>query len=263
MTEYGVPAQVLLVYLLVFLRFVALLETGTLFRAIYAPPAFKFFFAALLAMASVPSASIDITLVLFDSWISIGLLAAREFIIGMAIGLLAFLPLTALHVAGDQMGVIMGLSMASVMDPLSNSQVSVVGQMTIFLGFWFYFYWNGHLLMIQSVIESLKLLPPGGLSFFVSSDMDIGKWLQELFKLAIRMLIPFYCSILLADVGLGFLARTVPQMNIFILGMPLKIGLGMIVLIMVLPLLVDVLYENLERYIEFALKSIMAFRTSG
>ena len=261
MTELALPANVMLVYLLVLIRYVALVETSSLFSAINAPPAYRFFFSAILSMASVNSAQIIIPLVLFESWVSIVIIALREFVIGAALGLLAFLPLTALHVAGDKTGTTMGLAMANVMDPLSQSQVSIIGQMHIFLGFWFYFHWNGHLLIIRSVIESLQLIPPAaGLSFFASNDMSLGLWLQEAFKLAVRMLIPFYCSILLADVGLGFLARTVPQMNIFVLGLPLKMGLGFFVLLMVLPLIVDILYENMERYIEFALRSITAFR---
>lgn len=261
MTEIALPANVMLVYLLVFIRYVALIESCSLFSAIYAPAAFRFFFCAVLSMASVNSVEITIPLVLFESWLSIIVLAVREFVVGALLGLLTCLPLTALHIAGDQTGMVMGLAMASVVDPLSHAQVSVIGQMQIFLGFWFYFNWNGHLLIIQSVIESLKLIPPAeGLSFFAANDMSLGLWLQEAFRLALRMVIPFYCSILLADVGLGFLARTVPQMNIFVLGLPLKIGLGFFILFMVLPLLVDVLYENMERYIEFALRSITALR---
>ena len=261
MTEYALPANVTLIYLLVFIRYVALIESCSLFSAIYAPPAFRFFFCAVLSMISVNSAEIIVPLVLFESWISIVILALREFVVGALLGLLACLPLTALHIAGDQTGTVMGLAMASVMDPFSQAQVSVIGQLQIFLGFWFYFYWNGHLLIIQSVIESLKLIPPAGWpSFFASSDMSLGLWLQEAFELALRMIIPFYCSILLADIGLGFLARTVPQMNIFVLGLPLKIGLGIFVLLMLLPLIVDVLYENMERYIAFAVRSIIAFK---
>ncbi|MCL1940417.1 MAG: flagellar biosynthetic protein FliR [Synergistaceae bacterium] len=260
MTELALPTNVMLVYLLVFIRYVALVEVSTLFSAVYAPPAYRFFFCALLSMASVSGANLTIPLVLFESWISIFVVVIREFAIGALIGILAFLPLTALHIAGDQTGTVSGLAMASVMDPLSQNQISIIGQMQVFLGFWFYFCWNGHLLIIQSVIESLRLVPPGGLSFFPANDMSIGLWIQETFKLAVRMLIPFYCSILLADIGLGFLARTVPQMNIFVLGLPLRVGLGFLVLLMVLPLIVDILYENMERYIEFALKSVIAFR---
>jgi flagellar biosynthetic protein FliR len=261
-TELALPANVLLVYLLVFIRYVALLESSTLFSSVYAPPAFRFFFCALLSMASVNTANLTIPLFFFENWISILILAIREFVIGYLLGLLAFLPLTALHIAGDQTGTVMGLAMASALDPLSQSQVSVIGQMHIFLGFWYYFHWNGHLLIIQSVVTSLQLIPPAAdLSFFASHDMSIGLWLQEAFKLALKMVIPFYCSILLADVGLGFLARTVPQMNIFVLGLPLKTGLGFFILWILLPHIVDVLFENVEPYIEFALRSITAFGT--
>ena len=261
MTELALPTNLMLVYLLVLVRYVALIETGVLFTAIYAPPAFRFLFCAVLSMASVNSVSFTISLALFESWVSIIILAVREFVIGAALGLLAFLPLTALHIAGDKTGTVMGLAMANIVDPLSNAQISIIGQMHVFLGFWYYFYWDGHVYIVQAVIASLKLIPPAaGLSFFVSNDMSLGVWIQEAMELAVRMVIPFYCSILLADVGLGFLARTVPQMNIFVLGLPLKLGLGFFVLLMVLPLIVDVLHENMFRYIEFALKSLTAFR---
>jgi flagellar biosynthetic protein FliR len=78
--------------------------------------------------------------------------------------------------------------------------------------------------------------------------------------MSIRIVLPFYCTILLADVGLGFLARTVPQMNIFILGLPLKVALGFFVLIMVLPLTVEMIFNHVEPWIEFALASATALR---
>jgi flagellar biosynthetic protein FliR len=87
--------------------------------------------------------------------------------------------------------------------------------------------------------------------------------MQQVFMLGLRMVIPFYCSLLLADIGLGFLARTVPQMNIFVLGMPLKMGLGFIVLTMVLPLLVDTLQEELEPLMEWALRHLMGWRAAS
>jgi flagellar biosynthetic protein FliR len=78
--------------------------------------------------------------------------------------------------------------------------------------------------------------------------------------LAIKIVVPFYCALLLADIGLGFLARTVPQMNIFILGLPIKLALGFFVLTVALPLTVDMIYEYLEPWIGFALSSAMAWR---
>ena len=69
-----------------------------------------------------------------------------------------------------------------------------------------------------------------------------------------------YCALVLSDIGLGFLARTVPQMNIFVVGLPVKVALGFFVLAAVLPLAVDMLFPLMERWIEFALGAIMLWR---
>ena len=67
------------------------------------------------------------------------------------------------------------------------------------------------------------------------------------------MVVPFYCACVLSDIGLGFLARTVPQMNIFVVGLPVKVMLGFMVLAAIVPLIMDLVHTNLERWIEFTL----------
>ena len=74
------------------------------------------------------------------------------------------------------------------------------------------------------------------------------------------MVIPFYCALVLSDVGLGFLARTVPQMNIFVVGLPVKVMLGFMVLAAVIPLMMDLVHTNVERWIEFALSVLRMWR---
>lgn len=256
-----IPTQLLIVYLLIYMRFVGMMFTSPLFFATAAPIPFRFFCAALLTLASVGSASdASVSAVLFESWISLFILILRELLAGVLIGLLAALPLVALQISGEQIGISMGLSMASTLDPLSQVQTTLISQLQFLLGLWFYFSWNGHLLMVQSVVESLRLIPIGRLSLFPANDMALGVWLQGAFRLAIRIAIPFYCALLLADIGLGFLARTVPQMNIFILGLPLKLALGFFVLMTVLPLAVEMIHGQMERWIEFALKSALVWR---
>ena len=116
------------------------------------------------------------------------------------------------------------------------------------------------MLMIQAVIESLKLVPPGQISLFPSGDMQLGEWLQNLFMLGIRIVVPFYCALVLSDVGLGFLARTVPQMNIFVVGLPVKVMLGFMVLAAIVPLIMDLIHTQLEHWIEFALGVLRLWR---
>ena len=232
------PTQLLVVYLLIHLRFVGMVFASPLFASTMSPASFRYLGAVLLTAASVGAvSSAQVPVVLFDSVFALSVLALRE-----------------------QIGTAMGFSMAQVVDPMTQSQASIIGQLNFLVGLWFYFRWNGHLLMVQSVIESLHLVPLGRLALFPAGDMSLGTWLQELFVLAMRIVIPFYCALVLADVGLGFLARTVPQMNIFVLGLPIKVALGFLVLAAALPLVVDLIYAQFERWIEFALTSVLAWR---
>ena len=105
-----------------------------------------------------------------------------------------------------------------------------------------------------------KLMPPGKIALSVAWDLGLGGWLNQAFVLSLRIVLPYYGALLLADVGLGFLARTVPQMNIFVLGLPLKVALGFFVLIVVLPETVELIADNVERFIEFALMGVTAWR---
>ena len=259
------PAQLLMAYFLIHFRFIGMMFSSPLFLTTAAPMPFRYLCAVILTVASAPSvssgaAAYAIPLVLFDSWISVLVVVLREFLIGVALGLLASLPLVALQVAGEKAGMSMGFSMANVMDPTTQQQTSVLSQILYMVGLWFYFRWNGHLLMIQAVVESLRFIPLAKTSFMPVTDMSVAEWLMGVLILALRMILPFYSTILLADVGLGFLARTVPQMNIFVLGLPLKVALGFFVLIAALPLTIELIFGYLEPWIEFALASATAWR---
>jgi flagellar biosynthetic protein FliR len=250
----------LLFFLLVSIRFIGMMFAAPVFNASSIPLPLRFWCAILLAAAAAGTLQTEIPVILFENWTSIILLGVREFLIGTLLGLLAALPLYALQVSGELVGRSMGLAMLSTMDPMSQAQVSIISQFQFLVGMWFYFRWNGHLLMTQAVVESLKLVPPGKLALSITWDLGLGNWLQQMFVLSLRFVLPFYGAILLADVGLGFLARTVPQMNIFVLGLPLKVALGFFVLMLVLPVMVELMAAHMEKFVEFALMGATAWR---
>ena len=255
------PAQLVMIYLLLHLRFIGLMFSSPIFTATLTPAPFRYIFVVMLTVCSVGIIKTEnIPLIYFDEVIFIAAICLRELLIGIALGFISSLPLFALRIAGEQTGSMIGFSMAQIMDPTTQTETSIVGQLHFFTAMWFYFKWNGHLLMIQAVLETLKLVPPGQISLFPSGDLSLGMWLQNIFVLGIRMVIPFYCALVLSDVGLGFLARTVPQMNIFVVGLPVKVMLGFMVLAAVLPLTMDLIHNNLERWIEFALSVIRLWR---
>lgn len=247
--------------MLLHLRYVGLVFSSPVFTSTMPPTPFRYLFAVMLTVCSIGIIKTDtIPMLYFDEVIFIALVCLRELLIGVALGFVSALPLYALRVAGEQTGTAMGFSMAQVMDPTTQSETTLIGQLNFFAAMWLYFRWNGHLLMVQAVIESLKLVPPGQISLFPSGDMQLGMWLQSLFTMGLRIVVPFYCALVLSDIGLGFLARTVPQMNIFVVGLPVKVMLGFLVLSVVLPLSMDLVYNQFERWIEVALSVIRVWR---
>ena len=255
------PAQLVMIYLLLHLRFVGLMFSSPIFTATLNPMPFRYIFAVMLTVCSVGIIEPEsFPLIYLDEVIFIAAICLRELLIGIALGFISALPLFALRIAGEQTGSVIGFSMAQIMDPTTQQETSILGQLNFLIAMWFYFRWNGHLLMVQALIETLKLVPPGQISLFPAGDLSLGTWLQNLFILGMRIVIPFYCALVLSDVGLGFLARTVPQMNIFVVGLPVKVMLGFMVLAAVLPLTMDLIFNNFERWIEFALGVIRQWR---
>ena len=253
------PAQLVMLYLLLHLRFIGLMFSSPIFTATLTPAPFRYIFAVMLTVCSVGLVKPEtIQLIYLDEVIFIAIICLRELVIGIALGFVASLPLYALRVAGEQTGSIMGFSMAQIMDPTTQSESSLIGQLHFLIAMWFYFRWNGHLLLVQSLIETMKLIPPGQISLFPAGDLSLGTWLQNIFVLGMRMVIPFYCALVLSDIGLGFLARTVPQMNVFVVGLPIKVMLGFMVLAAIVPLVMDLIRGQIERWLEFAL-SVLRF----
>ena len=255
------PSQLLAIYMLLHLRYIGLVFSSPVFTSTMPPTPDRYMFVVMLTACSVGIIKTEeIPMIYFDEVIFIAAVCLRELLIGIALGFVSALPLYALRVAGEQTGMSMGFSMAQIMDPSTQSETTIIGQLNFFAAMWLYFRWNGHLLMIQAVVESLKLVPPGQISLFPAGDMQLGSWLQSIFTIGLRIVVPFYCALVVSDVGLGFLARTVPQMNIFVVGLPVKVMLGFMVLAAVLPLAMDLVYTQFEHWIEFALSVIRVWR---
>jgi flagellar biosynthetic protein FliR len=132
--------------------------------------------------------------------------------------------------------------------------------MKYLLAVWFYLHWDGHILLLQALSESVKLVPPGLGSWSGADQIPWTEWLGDAFNIAVRISLPIFGAVLLSEVGLGFVARTVPQMNVFILGIPIKIAVGLVVLLTVLPSCVDIFHSEIDRTVEWALEGIFFWR---
>jgi flagellar biosynthesis protein FliR len=156
---------------------------------------------------------------------------ARQILIGLTLGLIFQVASAALVVAGQAVSGSMGLTMATMVDP-NMGNVPVLSSFFNILGTLIFLGIGGHLVVFGLVIESFKLLPIG--QEFFSQDM-LGKmihWSSMMFLGALLIGLPVMMTLLFINVGLGFVARAAPSLNIFTVGFPALILTGFVVLIM-------------------------------
>jgi flagellar biosynthetic protein FliR len=156
---------------------------------------------------------------------------ARQILIGFTMGLVFQVASAALVVAGQVISGAMGLSMANMVDPNMGS-VPVLSQLFNIMGTLIFLGIGGHLIVFGLVIESFKLLPIG--QPFFSQDM-LGKminWSSMMFLGALLIALPVMMTLLFINIGLGFVARAAPSLNIFTVGFPALILTGFIVMIL-------------------------------
>jgi len=213
------------------LRFLGVLSSLLFFSEASMPVVVRYYLSLALAVAAYPAFGQGYfdTSILASSF-TFAFSALGELLVGIILGVLASSPLYALKMAGRFISQQMGFAMAEVMDPMSEQKSSVVGQMKYLIGTWFWFYFGGHILATQGVVESVSIIPIGSPVFTLFSLSGITAWIKELFLLSMKVALPYFGVLLLTEIGLGFVAKMVPQMNIFMLGFPVKIILALIFL---------------------------------
>jgi flagellar biosynthesis protein FliR len=185
--------------------------------------------ALAFAMAFIVSQQIEIPKI--DPITADGLMEiSRQILIGLTMGLVFQVASAAMVVAGQAMSGSMGLSMANMVDPNMGS-VPVLSQFFNIMGTLVFLGMGGHLIVFGLVMESFILIPIG--QEFFSQDM-LGKminWSAMMFLGALLIALPVMMTLLFINVGLGFVARAAPSLNIFTVGFPALILMGFIVMI--------------------------------
>lgn len=165
------------------------------------------------------------------------LLIIKEAMVGLFIGFLAYMLFSAVQVAGGLIDFQMGFAIANVVDPQTGTQSPLTGQYLNIIALFFLLAVNGHHLLLDGVFYSYQFIPldQAWVNFGDEKIMEYaGKTLALMFAIAFQMSIPVVGAIFLVDVALGIVARTVPQLNIFVVGVPVKIVVGLIMLIIVM-----------------------------
>ncbi len=159
----------------------------------------------------------------------------KEFGIGIFLGFFVSLIFVGLQIAGQFIDYQTGFGLVNVIDPESQAQIPLAGQFLYLLAALLFLLIGGHHLIIRSLVESFRVFPLGNFVFDIRLFRLVNQTFAQIFFIAFKIAAPVVAAVFLAEMSYGVVARAIPQLNILIVGLPLKIGLGTFFLLMTLP----------------------------
>jgi flagellar biosynthetic protein FliR len=173
---------------------------------------------------------------LAGSWLGLAVIG-EQILIGMLMGFALRIAFAAMDVAGEMIGLQMGLSFATFFDPGRGGQSSVLAEFFGLLTSLIFLAMNGHLLLLSLLVESFTILPINAGTLHAAGLTHLLTASAMMFSLGVMVSLPLITALLVANISLGVLARVAPTLNIFAVGFPVTLGLGFIVLMLSLPYL--------------------------
>jgi flagellar biosynthetic protein FliR len=219
------------VFFWIFIRVSIILFLLPLFGARGVPTTWKIGFSLMIAIILAPLVPSPAHFP--ETGLEVLLAIGSETVMGLLLAMAARLLLASVQIAGQFMGFQMGFSMASMMDPQTGGQSSVISQFLYTFTILVFFSVNAHHLFITALASSFRLVPPMTFHMAPSLFAVLIKVSSEMFVIALKIAAPIMIALFLSNLCLGIVARTVPQVNILMIGFPLNIGLGMIILSLV------------------------------
>ena len=183
----------------------------------------------------------------------------KELFVGWLIGLVGYIALAAVNMAGKIMDMQVGFAVVSMMDPTTQQQTGLIGTFLYNLTIIYFVITNGHHVIISALAESFRIIPIDAIVWNNSFPQFMIDLTAGIFMNGMKIAMPVTFAILLTNVGLGILARTMPQMNIFVVGIPMQLMIGTTMISMVLPfyiLFLDVVFNEMYANISIALKAL-------
>jgi flagellar biosynthetic protein FliR len=233
-------------YLLVLVRVSGFVFTAPALSYQSVPTQIKAALSILLSILVIQT--IPVVAVSYSGIIGFSMLVLKELMIGLILGFMCKLCFYIVHFSGHVMDMEMGLSMATMFDPTSNMQITVTGNIYNYFVYLLLVVTNMHYYIIRSIMESFQYFNIGQAVFRLSLKDLMIDFMAEYFVIALRIVLPVFCCMLLINVILGVLAKAAPQMNMFVVGIQIKLIVGIFVLILLvqtLPTVADFIFSEM------------------
>lgn len=197
------------------------------------PTRVKIFLGMLLAMIVAPTIppleNVD------PISISGIMILMQQLVIGLAMGFMIRVIFAGIEMAGETIGLTMGLGFATFFDPQTRGRSSAISQFLVIITTLLFLSMNVHLSLFEVLINSFKTIPISTSLTMGFSFLKLAIWGEEIFKIGMLLSMPIVAALLIANIALGILTRAAPQLNLFGIGFPITIGVGFLMLYLLLP----------------------------
>ncbi|MCR4399213.1 MAG: flagellar biosynthetic protein FliR [Firmicutes bacterium] len=234
------------ILLLVFARFSGLFASAPVFSSRYIPAQVKAMAVGFLSVFTMPfvgNAAVP------DSLVGLAMYAVNELAVGLAIGYVAGAVLSAVQIAGQLIDTELGFGMVNVLDPQYGLPVPMFGNFYYLTALMLLIGWGGDRTIISALVRSYGDIPVGA-AVRAPGPAFPATLISGVFLAALRISAPLLGALFMVTLALGAVARTVPQMNVFMVGLPVKIVVGLVILAATFPVfgvLVESLVDDMAR----------------
>lgn len=231
-----------------FLRVLALFGTLPVFAQRSVPMRLRValaFLIAVCAQASLP----PIPVIPLDSSVAF-LVVVQQLVIGLSLGLAVRIVFAAVEFAGELVGLQMGMNFAGFFDPATGGQTTALSRFFGVMVSWMFIVTGGHLLVIAGVVQSFHAFPVGPEPFEFLRKVQPQVWGAEVFRVGLWIALPLVGMLLFTNLVLGIVSRVAQQLNIFAIGFPITMGVGLVGVMMTLPMMQMPFVMALERMLQ-------------
>lgn len=221
-------------------RILALVATAPLLGNPSVPVRVKLGLAVMITVLVMPL--VEKSLPQIDPASGVGFaILLQQILIGIAMGLVMRIVFVAVEMAGELIGLQMGLGFAVFFDPQNSGQIDIVGRFLGVIASLAFLAINGHLIMIALISQSFSTLPIGLEGMTNATFTTLANWGSEIFKSGLQLSLPVLTALLITNLALGVLTRVAPQLNIFAVGFPLTLSIGLLVMALSMPFYAPIL----------------------
>jgi flagellar biosynthetic protein FliR len=228
-----------------FIRVLALFSTLPLLGQRMVPMRVRIGLAGLIVIAAQPSLP-TMPQVALDSPLAV-ILIVQDLLIGLALGFAVRIVFAAVELAGELIGLQMGLNYAGFFDPASGAQGTATSRFFGTIVGLLFIVINGHLLVVAAVVQSFQAFPVATEPFAFVRQLQPQRWGAEIFTLGLWIALPLLAMLLFVNLVLGVISRVAPQMNVFAIGFPVTLGVGLVGIFLTLPMMQGPFTMALER----------------